>query len=183
MHYHISAKDHGAKFEFTPKVPATAGPRECQVTERVCFSPTVWQCLIGVCGTSKFIAIAYELLYVALRDGTQPVVYQTRAKLTPPPKLVTDFKVTGEMWSLKPITCYRRGYVDLLHLITQRKIKIVQTQDAAISKDFYAGWEAARIGDGLDWKVKPPIDEPKQKLPVIKGEKKPPASVKLKNNV
>lgn len=156
-HYHLSAVDHGEKFEFTPKIPHTANPSECQKTARVCFAPSVWQCMIGVCGTSHLQSIIHEFLYVAVKKGKQPVVYETKRKLTKPPKLVSDYKVTGEMWATSPITCRRKGYVDLKYLMKHGEIRITKTPDVKFSEDFYEGWKAASLLYDVDWKKNPPV--------------------------
>lgn len=156
LHYHVSDKDLGDKFEFTPRFPSTANPAECSKTKRVCFAPTVWQCMIGICGTSAVSDIIQQFLYTAVEKGTQPAVYETRRVLVKPPKIVSDYKVTGEMWSTVPITCKRRGYIDLMHLLKRGEIRITKTPNVVISKEFYAGWKAAIKHADVNWKTDPP---------------------------
>lgn len=155
VHYHLSRIDHGDKFEFTPKLPGSANPKECKQTKRVCFSPTLWQCMIGVCGTPNLAGIIEEFLLVAEKYGTQPVVYETRRKLFAP-KTVSDYAVTGEVWALEPITCRRKGYVDLMYLILHGKVKLRKEPTIVINKDFYAGWKAGWETSSVNWKATPP---------------------------
>ena len=154
MHYHVSPKDFGETVTFNPRVPPTANSAECE-TPRVCFAPTIWQCLMAIEGTSSAYTAIGDCVYQAAHKGTNPTVYGTRARLTPPPKLVSDFARTGEMWSLKPIKLRRLGYLDVAQLV-KGNIRMTQDPRSKLTKEFYAGWSVAGRLRVTDWAEDPP---------------------------
>ena len=48
--FHVSKRDLGEYITLTPRVPKNATKTEDRITPRVCFSPTVEQCVIGIVG-------------------------------------------------------------------------------------------------------------------------------------
>lgn len=155
-HFHVSHADLGERVIMTPRIPYSANPAECPNTKRVCFAPTVWQCLAGICGTSKFSCILNELLYHSIPSGLQPAVYVTRRKLVTPPKLVSDYEFTGEVWSLEPIEVVRIGYVDLRRFVSKLQVGVTSKAKHDLSKEFYAGWCLGDSTHGVDWQNTPP---------------------------
>lgn len=157
IHYHVSAKDLGAKVVLTAKVPETAGNEECRKTARVCFAPSVWQCLMGVTGICDHFAIIAELVSTHRRDRTAPVVYRTSRKLFIP-KQVSDYADTHEVWSLEDIEVTRHGYVDLAYLLKHGVVRTTKNPTYNVDEAFYEGFRAAqRFARSADWRKYPPV--------------------------
>lgn len=93
--YHISAYYLGKKIVLMPKVPSTVMADEDNETARVCFAPSIEQCLLGIRGT-KSIDKTYTGQYGYF-------LYSTEETLEPAGTRVPDFYRTNEHWSLKPV--------------------------------------------------------------------------------
>lgn len=91
--YHLSAKNlHGITLE--PRIPVNFFTRngfEDSKTPRVCFTPTIDQCLLAMSQN-----LEGQYLYVHVPEDS-PVVYKPSIKQVP------DSKVTGELWVKKPV--------------------------------------------------------------------------------
>jgi hypothetical protein len=143
--YHVSDANLGRTVTLVPKLPGTAGPKECARTPRVCFSPTVWQCLVGKEGTASTAAILHGLLYQVSKAKigdviAQPAVYRTEATLHKcTAKQVPDIKVSGEHWSKVPIKVKLDGYIDLQKLLkvgpNTIKVQLTKTCTLNVTRD------------------------------------------------
>lgn len=102
--YHLSTKNlHGVILE--PRIPSnffTKNGYEDAKTARVCFAPTIDQCLMALSQN-----IEGEYLYVHV-PVDKPKVYK------PSTKQVPDSKVTGELWVKEPvkIKCIGKIFVE-----------------------------------------------------------------------
>lgn len=139
--YHVSRIDLGARVTLMPRVPENAGLEECKVTQRVCFSPSLWQCLVGMVGTSRVSAIITDLFAEHLLSGLNPAIYMTQKKLHEPAR-VLDYGVTGEMWSVDPIQVTRVGYLDFRRIVESGQAFTTREQRHGISADYFQGWIA-----------------------------------------
>jgi hypothetical protein len=87
--YHVSLKNIGNIVQMTPKVPSSRNPSECNVTKRVCCSPTIEGCLKGLDGIKD--------LSGSIANHQTVYLYQTNAKATPATEIF-DFHRTQEHW-------------------------------------------------------------------------------------
>lgn len=156
--YHISRLDLGVSPTLTAKVPETCCPVKEGTTPRVCFSPSLRQCLHALSGVAKAtLADAISELmtaswddYLEMKRGPvtldNPTIYTTRKKLVLPPD-VSDFRLTGEQWSIKDIKVNRLGYIDLLELMTNRssvlKIPVTNNPTSRLSSQSLDVWFTA----------------------------------------
>lgn len=134
IYFHISKIDLGKSVVLVPKMPSSAGPDEGD-SSRVCFAPTIEKCL---CSISGMTTVTYENVFREFRPygkklAVNPTVYTTNQSLKRPPKIKSDFALTGEMWSLKDIEVNRAGYVCLRSLILKSKVKVVRTSISTIT--------------------------------------------------
>src|SRR6266705_221931 len=117
-YYHVSQIDHGKTFVMEPRYPQSAvGNREVN-RPRVCFAPTIAQCLYAIVGAGDLVCIGdalRELLPPPSKDGAyqNPVVYATERRLSKPPQHLSDYAITGERHSYTPIEVVRVGYLSL----------------------------------------------------------------------
>lgn len=123
--FHVSRQDLGHIVTLTPRIPRSASKSECLLTPRVCFSPTVEQCVIGIVGYAVSQEITFLGAFTELANASWcPTVYHTDETLFKP-KQVSDFHITHEEWALAPITVERIGYIDCMAMVKHRKIIIV----------------------------------------------------------
>lgn len=91
-YYHISLNSVlGNKVEFYPRIPYEACLSEMDVP-RVCFSPSVSQCLM---------AISHKIF-----DSDTFYIYKSEVEVYEPIG-VTDSEITKEVWSLSPVWLYK----------------------------------------------------------------------------
>ena len=118
MHYHISKKNLGISPTLTARIPdGTCVVKESPLP-RVCFAPTLERCLMGVTGCARPPLWECISELGRLHDGyfSNPSVYATLEELIKPPQNKSDFKRTGEMWSLNDIQVIQVGYLCLQSL-------------------------------------------------------------------
>ena len=141
QNYHVSKLDLGPQVILTAQNPESACGSEGG-HPRVCFSSTIAGCLASVSGGSGLGIpevvrhLTYprggrkkkeEDLWYESKDekkycNMNPAIYVTRRVLVLPPD-ISDFRETGELWSLKDIPVTRVGYVCLLTLMTENRAK------------------------------------------------------------
>lgn len=135
--YHISKTDLGELVILTPKVPTSFNKvYECSVTNRVCFSPSIIQCMIAI-GGSDSIGVFLEDYYKLERN---PVIYVTESHELITPIQVGDFSLTGELWSTSDIEVNRVGYIDLNQLMNFNLLSItdeITNTKFSISDELY----------------------------------------------
>lgn len=125
MYYHVSDADLGPKVCLQARIPESRASGECAETDRVCFAPTVHQCLMAKAGLDYPFGGMIDLLDLigftkVGRPFELPTVYGTRTTklVTPTKRQVPDAHKTGELWALKDIQVTRLGYIDVVKLIT-----------------------------------------------------------------
>lgn len=119
--FHVSRIYLGPRVVLTPRQPETAIHHERGLPDRVCFAPSVRQCLASLSGARVSALVIGETLPRRKKVNgkwahANPVVYQTNKRLRRPPQDRSDFALTGERWSLGPIEVERVGFVCLEHL-------------------------------------------------------------------
>ena len=134
--YHISQIDLGDSVVLKAKVPSSISRDECRSTLRVCFAPTLRDCVYAQVGC-RSRSIEYPIYhYVRMKQRdiihTNPSIYATYRKLHKPPN-VSDFSITGEMWSLEDIHVKRVGYLDLEYMLLHGKIRCTKNSTSNIS--------------------------------------------------
>jgi len=134
--YHVSSKDLGENPILSARIPGSAVKPEDLVTRRVCFCPTVKQCLYAITGHVKpnYGTIIRELLYGQGQVIENPTVYVTRKQLIVP-ESVSDYQITGEEWSLSDIKVKRKGYVNLMVLIIKCKVILTNELLSPLTKE------------------------------------------------
>lgn len=93
--FHVSRKFIGQSVIMTPQIPRTAPQFEDRTIPRICISPTIEQCVMGISGTSLKEAlklIKYKDWYVYITDSWDYI----------PAKDVFDHHNTEEHWFLEP---------------------------------------------------------------------------------
>lgn len=115
--FHLTYEHHGDVVEFQPRVPiGTVEPDGIEHdTPRVCFAPTVEQCLMSA---SSFGTRTYEKVPPWMPDSDERVEYWHVYKLASQHKMVGpggayihDVKYTDEHWVLEPCRLVRVGGV------------------------------------------------------------------------
>lgn len=95
-YYHVSVNEClGNKVEFFPRLPDESGDSELDI-RRVCFSPSVSQCLIAICHRARYIDNFY--IYKSDIEVFEPIG-------------VMDSKITGEVWSFNPCWLYKKDII------------------------------------------------------------------------
>ncbi|WYW00848.1 hypothetical protein Aura_00169 [Pseudomonas phage vB_PpuM-Aura] len=162
--YHVSVKDLGKHVILKAKVPIGRNRDECAETLRVCFAPTVWQCLAARIGVGDIASVVHEAWYHTSRSDralgkiTNPVVYFTDKKLFKP-KAVSDFAKTKEHWSKVDIEVERTGFVDIKTLMATGRIEITNRRQSIVTASFYLGWRAGlERANPVSWFERPPFE-------------------------
>ena len=112
--FHVSSIDLGKVIEMIPKIPHSRSEGEESTIPRVCFAPTIKQCLMGIDGideTGLLKRLKNKKYQLWMHNYT---VYQcnTPELLIPAGSArVPDFHRTCEHWSLVPIMVERIGVV------------------------------------------------------------------------
>ncbi len=143
-YYHVSRKHLGASVVLIPKQPLNATWMEASLPDRVCFAPTVEQCLASISGAQVRSLVIGETLPKRRRvrgewHHANPSVYTTNRRLRKPPQDCTDFSITEERWSLSPIEVVHAGFVCLAHLSRTGQVRLVKrshTPTERISRAF-----------------------------------------------
>ncbi len=127
-YFHLSKVDLGEQVVLEPKVPESAVTPECVSTPRVCFAPTLFQCLISISGSSNTASAMTEFLYSHKTQFNNPTVYSTTSRKLILPKYpkCSDYQSTGEHWSLRPIKVRRLGYLDMTQLLLYQRMVVGQ---------------------------------------------------------
>lgn len=118
--YHVSRADLGSTPTLTAQVPECSVPERESWKPRVCFAPTVEQCLLSLVAyrdATMADAVDHFLPRTYDEEILNPAVYTTRKRLTLPPQSKSDFKLTGERWSMSDIEVHKIGYLNLGVLI------------------------------------------------------------------
>ena len=154
--YHVSRTDLGKKVILTAKVPPCAGKGECQKTKRVCFSPSIRQCLKSIVSIedASFSDIVFEFLLYRKGKILNPAIYSTQKALYLPKVNLdfskeTDLLKNQEQWSLKDIEVTRMGYLDLDSLIYSHKISITSRAEAKLSMSEIKAWKAGALSSRM----------------------------------
>lgn len=123
-YYHVSSRFLGERCILIPKIPEGAVSfNEDVKTKRVCFSPTVRQCLIGKAGTDEWSSVIDEFSEKYYSENLS--LYVTFKKLNKAGR-VSDKHITEEKWSKKDILVKFLGFIDLPFLKKYGKIKITK---------------------------------------------------------
>jgi len=138
--YHISKVDLGETIVLKAKMPASAHQEHGK--PRVCFAPTLWQCVHSIVGQKPPISyhdviadFLWEIRASKTRPQTHtanPAVYVTHKRLTPATSGVSDFDYTNEHWSLSDIEVQRFGYLDLEAMLFRRTLTLTPHRDASL---------------------------------------------------
>lgn len=93
--FHVSRQFIGQSVIMKPKVPNSAPEFEDRKTPRICVSPTIEQCLMGIIGADLKLA----LKFIKHKDW---YIYTTDSWDYIPAKDVFDHMDTEEHWFLQP---------------------------------------------------------------------------------
>lgn len=108
MYFHLSTKYHGKKVLFEPRVPISASEGENKIIPRVCFTPSLEQCLMAIEGYDDWRTIFFthhnQKYFVYTIHGNSKI-------FTPDNNMVCDAYRTKEVWRLIPTMLYYRGKV------------------------------------------------------------------------
>lgn len=147
--YHVSVYYLGKKVTLTPRVPSTVMPNEDNETPRVCFAPSVEQCLLGIHG-------------VATIDKTYTnkvgwFLYHTDEILEPAGSRVPDYHRSKEHWSLTSIEVKFVGVVCLDKKTNKLSIdysrgKLVKNELSKSTKEFIKQAKA-KHGNNYDYSL------------------------------
>ncbi len=126
-YYHVSVKDLGPNPILKAKIPETSSIESEGDTSRVCFSKSILGCIWSLNShyectifdyISEFIIYNSDNIKSIIKEHpgffvyNNPTIYITNKRLLTPPD-VSDFRATGEMWSIKDIHVTRLGYLNL----------------------------------------------------------------------
>jgi hypothetical protein len=139
--FHVSRQDLGEEFTLTPKIPANTllKIQECN-TFRVCFSPSIRQCLIGIVGYE--ISEEATLLESWVKSGRYVyTVYTTDKSLVSAPYLEgSDYVITQEHWSLEPISVTRLGFLNPINYETFKKFDLLPYPPTITQQERDSSW-------------------------------------------
>lgn len=122
--FHVARRDLGPSLVLEPRIPINASKTECQKTPRVCFAPTVEQCVIGIVGYAIRRDITYLGAFLELANSQWcPTVYYTHDDLYCPDP-TSDFLITEEHWALDPVSVERIGYINCLDMVRKKIITV-----------------------------------------------------------
>lgn len=133
IHYHVSPKNLGSQVTLKAQIPEGCICSSEGDHPRVCFAPTIAQCLHSVVGGGSRCISIRECInnFLVTKDINgkrliqyNPTVYMTQQRLVVPPQRRSDFKLTGERWSLQDILVHRVGFIDLDLLWTEQRLAI-----------------------------------------------------------
>lgn len=133
--FHVSRVHLGDQVLLDPRQPETAVHPERGLPERVCFAPTVAQCLASMSGARLSALVIGEAVPRRKRiEGewchANPSVYQTHQRLRCPPQNRSDFARTGERWSLWPIRVSHAGFVCLATLTREGRVLVASAEQS-----------------------------------------------------
>jgi hypothetical protein len=149
MMYHVSRFELGVSPTLVPRIPSSAVTEREGDHHRVCFAPTIKQCLRSIESGSKattFNVISEFLPRKWSEDLTNPIVYVTRKTLVKAPADKSDFGVTEEHWSLVPIKVQFRAYIDIRKWMYDPDLKNVPlTQDSRLrlNRNEFLLWQSS----------------------------------------
>ena len=124
--YHICPVYRGKKSRFFPYIPRFAKENgENYRTKRICVSPSIKQCIMGIDGIEN-------LEYSTLEVGKSWFVYRTHEKGTPA-KSVCDFEITHEHW-IKKETSFE--YFGKLHRIGENDFAVFKNKKIIFELDY-----------------------------------------------
>lgn len=112
--YHISNVYLGKVTTLTPRVPKNAMEGEDKITPRVCFSPTIEQCLLGIHGVKS--------LDYATTFNAGWFLYATKEELKSAKDKVPDFETTKEHWATSPVSV---DFIGVVEFDQKRKLLLV----------------------------------------------------------
>lgn len=141
MFYHVSDKDLGKRITLKARVPMSACKQFENVTiPRVCFSPSILQCLISKEGIANRTISALRMAAIwalhAKQHKNNPAVYATNQELyRVTTKLVNDANRTQEHWSKRNIRVSRKGYVCLDTLCRKGEIALTDKAFHTLTQD------------------------------------------------
>lgn len=93
--FHVSRQFIGQSVIMKPQIPRSAPDFEDRTTYRICISPTIEQCVMGISGTS----LKEALKLIKYKDW---YIYTTNSWDYIPAKDVFDHNNTEEHWFLEP---------------------------------------------------------------------------------
>lgn len=149
--YHISRKDLGNTTILSPQIPDSSISSREGKKPRVCFSPSLRQCLHSLASLNNCTeadSIVELLPSKYLRRIPNPVVYVTNRILVKPRQSLSDFKLTEEHWSLLPIKVRRKGYIDIKSFMlmgASSQIPLTHKPDSFLTKAEWNIWHAAYL--------------------------------------
>lgn len=124
--YHVSATYLGMKPLFEPKVPCNAEYNgEDYTTKRICVSPTIKQCVLGIDGIQNIESTSLEV-------GYSWYVYRTLTKGVPA-ETIHDFETTEEHW-IKKAT--RLQYFGRLYRISENDLAVFKKRKIIFEFDY-----------------------------------------------
>lgn len=112
--FHISEKDLGETFKFTPRIPQSRAEEEDDKIPRVCAAPSITQCLIAIHGDPDLKGM-YQNVPLVLKNPPFAVylfsVDETEIYI-PNDEQVPDCHRTGEIWITKAVVGERVGWIN-----------------------------------------------------------------------
>lgn len=112
--YHVSHKDLGKKYTFTPRIPTGGAINEDTTTRRVSAAESVYYCYLGREGIKDLTRYTSND-YKWILNRSPCVVYEFNVSdndiYIPTVQEVCDVLITKEYWILTPVVGVRIGYV------------------------------------------------------------------------
>jgi hypothetical protein len=109
MWYHVTDENYGAEVLWYPRIPVSAGPRENKTIPRICFAPTLEQCIASSQGTGNNWRHGFDNLTGVWRGPREKLrtiyVYAIHGNcevVRPTKRQVFDVRVSDEVWRVKP---------------------------------------------------------------------------------
>lgn len=124
--YHVSAVYLGKKPLFEPRVPRNAEYNcEDYTTKRICVSPTIKQCVLGIDGIQNIESTSLDV-------GCSWYVYRTSDKGIPA-EAIHDFETTEEHW-IEEATRFQ--YFGRLHRISESDLAVFKNRKIIFEFDY-----------------------------------------------
>lgn len=112
--FHVSEKDLGATFKFTPRIPQSRAEEEDDKIPRVCAAPSIAQCLIAIDGDPDLKRMYQNVPLVLKNPPFAVYMFSVDEKeiYIPTDEQVPDRYRTGEIWITKAVVGKRVGWIN-----------------------------------------------------------------------
>lgn len=142
IYYHVSIGCDDTIKTFTPRIPESVGGSEDISIPRICFAPTIEQCLCAIKDSEELLADCdYEITVYSIDTNTLKQNFIDNNQVQ---QYVYDAFYTGEVWITEPLTLHGTHY-SITYLDTSPVVFIDENKRGNLSFDLIQLVEQGRI--------------------------------------